>query len=453
MRATLKWLILLFVFALVVAACGGDDAQSGTFSDIGDNLSGEARGALGDAPAEAEQPASDEAEDAAADGDATEGGSELGTGGIQPIVQPSDIGRDIIFTADLTVAVTDVGRAGEEATRAVEALGGFLFGQETRGAPTPSSVLTFKILPENFQEALTRLGSLGELRTQNVSADDVTERVVDLESRITTAEASVERLRGFLEGATDIDAIAELEAQLLERETTLETLRGSLRTIRGQIDLATIFLTLTEAQSRPEMTVSVTAYRGHEDAGASCPGDQGLSVDEGDDVTLCYEIFNTGDTNLTDFTFHDPVLDLEIEDVIVVFGSRTDVMEPGQTLVLAAEVTLDRNLRTATRITATPVNPDGERIEGRDVSSTSTFFVQVVDPGGLPGFRDGLQAGWSFLQTVWGLVVLVAGAVLPFVWVPVLLWLWWWRRRRQPSPVVTRTAASPLEDEPGADDD
>jgi hypothetical protein len=286
-----------------------------------------------------------------------------------------------------------------------------------------------------------------------VSADDVTERVVDLESRIATAEASVERLRGFLEGATDIDAIAELEAQLLERETTLETLRGSLRTIRGQVDLATIFLTLTEAQSRPEMTVSVTAYRGHEDAGASCPGDQDLSVDEGDDVTLCYEIFNTGDTNLTNFTFRDPVLDLEIEDLIVAFGSRTDLMEPGQTLVLAAEVTLDRNLRTATRITATPVNPDGELIEGRDVSSTSTFFVAVVDPGGLPGFGDGLRASWEFLQSVWGVLVLAAGALIPFIWVLALVWLWQWRRRREPSPVVTRTAAPATEEHPPATED
>ena len=50
-----------------------------------------------------------------------------------------------------------------------------------------------------------------------VTADDVTERVVDLQSRINTAEASVERLRTFLENATNVQTIADLENQLLQR--------------------------------------------------------------------------------------------------------------------------------------------------------------------------------------------------------------------------------------------
>ncbi len=155
---------------------------------------------------------------------------ELGTAGITPVaLQTSIVGRDIIFTADLTVAVTDVAGAVEEATRLIQGLGGFLFGQRTVGSPEPVSVLTFKVEPDDFQEALSRLGSIGEIRTQNVSASDVTERIVDLESRINTATASVERLRGFLEDATDIKSIVELENELLARETQLETFRGQLR--------------------------------------------------------------------------------------------------------------------------------------------------------------------------------------------------------------------------------
>ena len=71
-----------------------------------------------------------------------------------------------------------------------------------------SVLLTFKIAPEAFQTALARLGDIGDVRTQNVTADDVTERVVDLQSRITTAEASVDRLRGFLENAESVRTIA-----------------------------------------------------------------------------------------------------------------------------------------------------------------------------------------------------------------------------------------------------
>ena len=123
---------------------------------------------------------------------------ELGTGGITSVVlQTPNFGREIVFTADLTVAVNDVTSAGDEATRLIQSLGGFLFGQRTVGSPEPTSVLTFKVQPDRFQEALSRLGSIGEIRSQNVSANDVTEAIVDLESRISTATASVERLRAL----------------------------------------------------------------------------------------------------------------------------------------------------------------------------------------------------------------------------------------------------------------
>jgi len=437
-----RWFLLLIALFLVGAACGsGDDSGAATTQALdaaarGDGEGGPFSGAGDEATATtfaaSEQPAADS-------------DSVIGTGGVQPVVQPTDIGRDIIFTAELTVAVTDVARAGEEATNAIAALGGFVFGQQTTGGPNPRSVLTFKVIPQNFQAALSRLGSIGELRTQNVTADDVTERVVDLESRIATAEASVTRLRGFLDGATDIETIAQLEAQLLDRETTLETLRGTLRTIRGQVDLATIFLTLTEAQSQPQLSVSVTAYPGDDDAGASCPGSLDSRVEKGGALTLCYELFNTGDIDLTDFTFRDPVLDIEIGDLILVFGDLTSPMEPGQSIALAAQVNPERNLRTATRITATPINADGVKIEGRDVSNTSTFFVDVFDPGGLPGFADGVKATWGFLANVWGVLLIMAGVLLPVLpLIGAALAYVLWRRRQE---TETRGGTGPTSDD------
>ncbi|MBT8212294.1 MAG: DUF4349 domain-containing protein, partial [Acidimicrobiia bacterium] len=263
------------VLALLVAACGSaDDGATDTTEAVYSTTT-----------------AAFATEDA--DGRAITGGEPpkafdtLGSGAIAPVVaQTVNIGRDIIFRADLVVAVTDVAAAGIEATGIIEALGGFVFGQQTTGGPEAYSVLTFKVFPEDFQKALTRLGSIGEVRTQNISADDVTERVVDLKSRINTAEASVERLRALLAEAGDITTIAQVENQLLERETQLETLRGQLRTLEDAVSLATITLTLTEAQARPSLSVLVSAYPGADDEGQSCPGNGGgLDVDEGSDYT------------------------------------------------------------------------------------------------------------------------------------------------------------------------
>jgi hypothetical protein len=417
---------LVLTVLMVAAACSGGDSSE-TFSEIS--------GALGDGGGEGmttgtTMAASEEApsEEEFSDGEEEMDEDRFGSGGVTPVALPTQIGRDIIFTAEMTVAVTDVAGAGEEATREIASLGGFLFGQHTTGSPDPTSVLTFKVQPEDFQTALTALGSIGEVRDQNVTANDVTDRIVDLESRIATAAASVERLRALLAEATDIEAVVELEGELLVRETELETLRGSLRTLQDQVALATIVLSLTEAASHPELTLAVTAYPAH-DSGQSCPGEGDLQVETGAETTVCFEIANTGDTWLADFELRDPVLDIELTDLEVVFGDPGTALEPGDTILLAAEVVPDRDLRMRTTITAQPVDEEGETIPGRPASQTSTAFVNAVDPGGIASFSDGLEASWELLVRIGQLLVLALGALLPFIWIPILAWfIWRWRR-------------------------
>ena len=348
-----------------------------------------------------------------------------------PMMQSIQLGRDIIYTADLTVAVSSVEGSEREAIATVASLGGFLFGQESTGLPEPRSLLIFKVPPERFEETLQRLGELGTVRSQNVSAADVTERVVDLESRIKSAQASVERLNTFLAAATDVKSIAELEAQLLERETVLETLRGQLRTLRDRVDYATVSVALTEALSRPALLLTVTAYPGADPTGAACPGEGGLSVVENEAATVCFEIANTGDTPLRDFAVSDPVLDVSTEDLFVVFGDPSATLLPGQSLVLATGFIVERATRTQTTATATPVDEEGRPVEARSVASVTALMIAAEDPGGLPGFKDGLSAGAEVIGTIGGAIVLSAGVLLPLLPVILAAGLFvFWRRRR-----------------------
>lgn len=429
-KPLLKLFLMVLAVAAVAAACSATDSSDTAAALLDDSVAEVAVTTAADARS---QESTSDLTGVRAD--------ELGTGDTaQTALQISSLGRDIIFTADLTVAVNDVVGAGEDATRIIQGMGGFLFGQRSVGSPEPRSVLTFKVQPEDFSEALRRLGAIGEIRSQNVFADDVTERVVDLASRINTAEASVERLRALLDEATDIKAIVAVETELLARETQLETLRGRLRTLEDQVSLATITLTLTEAASRPALSLSVTAYPAH-DNGLSCPGNSHLGIEQNTEATICFEITNVGDTFLTDFDLRDPVLDVSIGDLIVVFGDPVTAIEPGESIILAAEVVPERNLRTQTTVTAQPVNEDGESVPGRAAASTVTIFIEAVDPGGIPGFGEGLETSWELLVGLGQVLVLVAGALIPFLWVPIILWLLLRMRRTRSAEKASDAAA------------
>lgn len=460
MTRRLKLLIMATAIALIATACAGDSDDAGGFDETAAEFERTALDGADDSP-QATAAASEESDFALGDGGAdtevpadptAQADDDLGTGGIDP-VNPIDLGRDIIYTATISVEVNDVAAASREASQIMQSFGGLLFGQETQGGPDARTTLTFRVLPTDFAEALDRLGSIGSVRDQRVSADDVTERVVDLQSRINTAAASVERLQALLAGATNINDVAELENQLLQRETSLETLRGQLRTVQDQVDLATITLTITEATIRPEISVRVTSYPGEDDQGLSCPGTDALTVDEGTVTTVCFEIRNTGDSPLTEITLNDPVLEVTLEDLEPVFIQPEAVLEPGQSAIYFLELPAEQTLRLQTRVGAVALDDEGEPIPGRTVADTATATIQAVDPGGVPTFADGIESSWNALVYIVQLLVLAIGAIIPFVWILGVFWLWRRWRANRATPVVTVPSVEDTEDDTHEEDD
>ena len=296
-----KLLALLMAVVMIAAACGGSDDAVSAVADSASDAVEEAEFVESDGDFDEE--AFDDAEaPASTDGD-------LGSSGAAQGLDAQSLGREIIFTARLSVDVDNVAESGAEATRIITDIGGFVFGQETSGGNEPRSEITFKVRPEDFPEALEALGGIGELRNQSITTDDVTERVVDLNSRIEVAQLGVERLRNALEDAPNLEDFAEIERLLLARESDLEVMRGQLRTLRDQIDLATITLTLVQDRVDNLLSLGVTAYEGH-DNGARCPassiGDQ--RFEPGNEVTLCFVARNDGEQTLRDVSVTETAL-------------------------------------------------------------------------------------------------------------------------------------------------
>ncbi len=451
-RGTRLALTLVVLLALLAVACGADDDAEVATSEppaeesFGDEATADFAEEVGESAEEVfveqEAPAEDvPAEEPAADG----GGGDTTSPATPSALTPADLGRSIVYIASVEVVVEDVALAASQAKTAIAGLGGLLFGEDTTAGEQDRTVLEFKVLPEDFEEALSRLEGLGELESQQVSADDVTERVVDLQSRITTAEASVERLRELLVGASEFETIASLEQSLLERETILETLRGQLRTLQDQVSLATIFLTLREPVP-PEIEAvaeyELTFYEGDDD-GARCPGVDDLELDEGDDLTVCVQVTNTGNAAIGDLEVRSRGLDLDRRDFTFVNGDEP--LQPGETVVGWASLSAPARGSGSVELTGVVVDDQGEPLrQAIDFQLVADFRLALVEDDSLPGFGDALGGSWDFFLRLIGIVVVVAGALVPFLWVPVVAWLaWlWWRRRRE-RVAETASAAQP----------
>ncbi len=208
------------------AACSGSDDEGSSAGDAGG----------GDATESAAEGGSD-------GGSAPDEGAERGLG--LPTGDPIQSGRSIIATAEVSLEVDDVRRGARRVSDAAGVAGGFLARQDANPADGVTT-LTLRIPTERFSAVLGELEGLGEVLSQRIDTEDVTEQVVDLESRIASARTSVGRVRDLLEESGDVVQLATVEGELARREADLEVLLGRQRVLDDQVALATIHVDLRE---------------------------------------------------------------------------------------------------------------------------------------------------------------------------------------------------------------
>lgn len=171
--------------------------------------------------------------------------------------------RSVIYMVDLVLEVDDVGSAAEQAELVATRYGGYVQSETTYGtgqdplpvepdeldiAPYPPSgaqaVVVLRVPAEEYGDAVDALEALGETVSRSRNAQDVTEEVVDVESRIETQEASIDRLRSLLAEATEISDILAIESELTVRTAELESLQARQQQLASLTGFATITVTL-----------------------------------------------------------------------------------------------------------------------------------------------------------------------------------------------------------------
>ena len=120
--------------------------------------------------------------------------------------------------------------------------GGQIYERTINIADDRSSSASFviKLPPKEIEAAIAELDAIGARRTVSQGTEDVTSQVVDINARLDTAQASLDRVRKLLEAATDLGQVLSLESQLTERETLVEQYQAMKRAIDERVSLATL---------------------------------------------------------------------------------------------------------------------------------------------------------------------------------------------------------------------
>ncbi|MFI1482309.1 DUF4349 domain-containing protein [Streptomyces sp. NPDC020747] len=187
-------------------------------------------------------PGANEAGAGAADSDTSGGGKN------EQAAAPPKLTAHIIYTASLTVQVKDVPKSLDEARTVVENAGGMV-GNETTDRDSKGrerSRVVLRVPADKYEEVLTELEGSGKLIDRKAKADDVTEQVVDVESRIKSQRASVVRIRELMDQATRLSDVVTLEGELSSRQADLESLLAQQASLKDRTSLATITLSLSE---------------------------------------------------------------------------------------------------------------------------------------------------------------------------------------------------------------
>ncbi|UBU10691.1 DUF4349 domain-containing protein [Nonomuraea gerenzanensis] len=155
--------------------------------------------------------------------------------------------RQVIYTSSMTVRAERVAPTVLKAKQLVTEAGGYLSKEESDSSADSeaSAMLEFKIPVAKYPEVLRRLGGeLGKQLSLTQNAKDVTLKVADVESRLKSAQQSLESLRALLKRADTIGQVLDVEREISTREADLESLQAQQKQLATQTSMATLTLRL-----------------------------------------------------------------------------------------------------------------------------------------------------------------------------------------------------------------
>jgi hypothetical protein len=235
---------LLVVVAFLLAACGAEAPATEAPAEM------EFAATEGPAaPALSEMKVGDEAMGQAVDSI----GSPVSEGAAYEVAnQSGDLtvlersNRMIVKNSDMRLLVEDTNIAIDRTTQIVGDAGGYIVSsrvwfQDYGEHQLKYASVTLGVPVDEFEKVLSRLRGLAiEVRDETASGDDVTDQYVDLQSQLTTLEATRERVKSFLDEAKTVDEALRINQELANLDAQIEQIKGRMNYLSDRSAFSTV---------------------------------------------------------------------------------------------------------------------------------------------------------------------------------------------------------------------
>jgi hypothetical protein len=154
----------------------------------------------------------------------------------------------VIRTVDMTLSTREFDADYEKIKKALADMGGYI-EDSTLSAEVRTSRyarLKLRVPAEKLDGFIQQMQSVGRSVSVSESAEDVSERYTDVETRLKTQQDKMARLQEMMKKALTISDLLEIESSIAETQYQIDSLSGSLKGMESKVNYSTVSIYLRE---------------------------------------------------------------------------------------------------------------------------------------------------------------------------------------------------------------
>lgn len=178
-----------------------------------------------------------------------------------------DSERIVIKNANLSIVVVDPLQSMQTISQMAAGMGGFTVFSNSyktttgRGMEVPVANITVRVPAEKLDEALATIKGLvkdekKDILSEDVSGQDVTKEVTDLESRLRNLQAAEVQLLEIMENADTTEDVIAIFRELTSIRSEIEVIQGQIKYYRESASLSAINVNLQAEEALEPITIA-----------------------------------------------------------------------------------------------------------------------------------------------------------------------------------------------------